>query len=146
MPDSHVSGYATAHPSEDWAETFAHYLHLRDGLETVDAFGFDRPTAHPDSLPSMLQRWHRVTSAVNEINLGLGHPRVYPFELTPMVETKLGFVHRQVSSRRNNADHRRADSTIARQVPVHSGGRFSANARGPSFASFDVNTLADNGR
>jgi hypothetical protein len=96
VPDSHVSGYATAHPSEDWAETFAHYLHLRDGLETVEAFGFDRPTAHPDSLSSMLRRWQRITSAVNEINLGLGHPRAYPFELTPMVETKLEFVHRRV--------------------------------------------------
>ena len=29
---------------------------------------------------------------------------------------------------------------IAGQVPVHSGGRFSANAFGPSLASFDVNT------
>ncbi|MCU1358873.1 MAG: hypothetical protein JWN99_162 [Ilumatobacteraceae bacterium] len=96
VPDSHVSGYATAHPSEDWAETFAHYLHLRDGLETVAAFGFDRATGHPDTLPSMLQRWHRVTSAVNEINLGLGHARPYPFALTPQVEVKLAFVHRQV--------------------------------------------------
>ena len=107
VPDSHVSGYATAHPSEDWAETFAHYLHLRDGLETVEAFGFDRPTAHPDSLPSMLQRWHRVTSAVNEINLGLGHSRPYPFDLSPVVETKIEFVHRHVeivtSQRRSQA-------------------------------------------
>lgn len=96
VPDTHISGYATAHPSEDWAETFAHYLHLRDGLETVDAFGFDRPAAQPESLPSMLRRWHRVSSAVNEINLGLGHPRPYPFVITPAVETKLEFVHRQV--------------------------------------------------
>jgi hypothetical protein len=96
VPDSHVSAYATAHPSEDWAETFAHYLHLRDGIETVDAFGLDRPTAHPDSLRSMLQRWHRITGAVNEISLGLGHARPYPFVLTEQVETKIDFVHRQV--------------------------------------------------
>jgi hypothetical protein len=96
VPDTHISSYATAHPSEDWAETFAHYLLLRDGLETVDAFGFDRPSAHVDTLSSMLRRWHRVTGAVNEINLGLGHPRPYPFVITPMVETKLDFVHRQV--------------------------------------------------
>ncbi len=96
VPDTHVSGYATAHPSEDWAETFAHYLHLRDGIETVDAYGLDRPTSHPDSLRSMLQRWHRITAAVNEINLGLGHARPYPFVLTPQVQTKLDFVHRCV--------------------------------------------------
>jgi hypothetical protein len=96
VPDTHVSAYATAHPSEDWAETFAHYLHLRDGLETVDAFGFDRPSAPADSLLAMLQRWHRVTSVVNEISLGLGHVQPYPFVISKPVETKIEFVHRQV--------------------------------------------------
>lgn len=96
VPDTHVSGYATAHPSEDWAESFAHYLHIRDGLETVDAFGLDRPSAHPESFPAMVQRWHRVTRALNELSLGLGHSRPYPFTLTPSVEAKIEFVHRQV--------------------------------------------------
>jgi hypothetical protein len=36
---SFVSGYATAHPWEDWAETFAHYLHIRDALQTAAAYG-----------------------------------------------------------------------------------------------------------
>ena len=27
------------HPWEDWAETFAHYLHIRDTLETAAALG-----------------------------------------------------------------------------------------------------------
>lgn len=34
----HVSAYATMHPAEDWAETFAHYLHLRDTLQTAAAY------------------------------------------------------------------------------------------------------------
>jgi hypothetical protein len=96
VPDTHVSAYATAHPSEDWAETFAHYLHLRDGLETVAAFGFERQVAPTESMSSMLQRWHRVTRAVNEINLGLGHPRAYPFVITPAVQAKLEYVHQRV--------------------------------------------------
>ena len=37
--DDYVSGYATTHPSEDWAETFAHYLHIRATLQTANAFG-----------------------------------------------------------------------------------------------------------
>ena len=32
---TYVSAYATMHPWEDWAETFAHYLHLRDLLQTA---------------------------------------------------------------------------------------------------------------
>ena len=32
---SHVSAYATSHPWEDWAETWAHYLHMVDLLETA---------------------------------------------------------------------------------------------------------------
>ena len=31
----YVSTYAAAHPYEDWAETFAHYLHIVDALETA---------------------------------------------------------------------------------------------------------------
>ena len=27
------------HPAEDWAETFAHYLHIRDTIDTAAAFG-----------------------------------------------------------------------------------------------------------
>lgn len=38
-PERHVSSYATMHPWEDWAETFAHYLHILDGLETADSYG-----------------------------------------------------------------------------------------------------------
>ena len=37
---NYVSSYATMHPAEDWAETFAHYLHIRDTLDTAAAFGF----------------------------------------------------------------------------------------------------------
>ena len=34
----HVSGYATSHPWEDWAETWAHYLHMVDLLETAASY------------------------------------------------------------------------------------------------------------
>lgn len=96
VPDTHISGYATAHPSEDWAETFGHYLHLRDGLETADEFTLDGPKVRPGSLASMLERWRRITSAVNAINLGLGHVAPYPYTISLAVETKLAFVHDQI--------------------------------------------------
>jgi hypothetical protein len=33
--ESFISKYATSHPWEDWAETWAHYLHIMDMLETA---------------------------------------------------------------------------------------------------------------
>jgi hypothetical protein len=99
VPDTHISTYAAAHPSEDWAETFAHYLHIRDGLETADDFGVSGP-GPLDSMPlaAMVARWRRLTTTVNELNRGLGHAAPYPFTIGPAVEAKLSFVHDRVLS------------------------------------------------
>jgi hypothetical protein len=35
--DTYISMYATMHPWEDFAETWAHYLHIVDTLETAGA-------------------------------------------------------------------------------------------------------------
>jgi len=37
--ESYISAYATMHPWEDWAETWAHYLHMVDTLETAKSHG-----------------------------------------------------------------------------------------------------------
>jgi len=106
VPDSHISDYATAHPGEDWAETFGHYLALRDGLETAHAFGLAdaasgtlAPTGEQSdgwAFPSVVQCWRDLTSATNELALGLGHIAPYPYRISPQVEEKLAFVHRCV--------------------------------------------------
>lgn len=98
VPYTHITSYAAAHPTEDWAETFAHYLHLRDGLETADAFDLDagHRTSEPTTLASMIQRWRRITTAVNEMSLGLGHVRPYPYTITTPIAAKLAFVHRRL--------------------------------------------------
>ena len=50
-----VSAYASAHPWEDWAETWAHYLHMIDTLETAAACGLSlRPRRRDEpSLPKV---------------------------------------------------------------------------------------------
>jgi hypothetical protein len=96
VSDTHISGYAAAHPSEDWAETFAHYLQVRDGLETAEAFGVVPSSVRGESLTSMLERWRHLARAVNEINLTLGHAAPYPFTISPAVEPKLEFVDAQI--------------------------------------------------
>ena len=105
--DSYVSAYATMHPWEDWAETWAHYLHMTDTLETSAACGISlRPRRHdeptlqqvPDptegpSFDRMMDGWGAITYVLNNLNRGLGSGDAYPFVLsTPSIE-KLRFVH-----------------------------------------------------
>ena len=108
---NHVSAYATAHPWEDWAETFAHYLHIRDTLQTAAAFGLMviGPTLDPqliasphpwpeDDIEEMLSNWLPLTYALNAVNRSMGRNDLYPFVISPIVVDKLAFVHKVVLS------------------------------------------------
>jgi hypothetical protein len=108
---TYVSGYATAHPWEDWAETFAHYLHIRDTLQTASSFGVvvagpdlpDQvlaavPTEQIDDFDDLMSTWHPFTLALNAVNRSMGHDDLYPFVLAPSVLGKLRFVHRLVTA------------------------------------------------
>ena len=100
----HVSAYATMHPSEDWAETFAHVLHIRDTLQTAAAYGIrvDGPVGRPDldaepATPAPAaardaRRWLGLTYAFNAVNRSMGFDDLYPFVLSPVVIDKLAFV------------------------------------------------------
>jgi hypothetical protein len=107
----HVSAYATMHPWEDWAETWAHYLHIRDTLQTAAAFGLrveaDRPSlsADPDGVieagrpfTALLDEWLPLTYALNQVNRSMGKDDLYPFTLAPTVIEKLEYVHDRVQS------------------------------------------------
>jgi hypothetical protein len=110
--DRSISAYATSHPWEDFAETWAHYLHIIDTLETADAFRVRvAPKAAPDAglaatvdfdpyveldFERIIEAWLPVAFAVNSLNRSMGQPDLYPFVLAPAVVEKLGFVHRVV--------------------------------------------------
>lgn len=106
--ERHVSAYATAHPWEDFAETFAHYLHIVDTLETAHAFGLSvRPRVggpevaarieddpkRAQTIEALIAMWLPLTYAVNSLNRSMGQPDLYPFVLGPEVINKLGFIH-----------------------------------------------------
>jgi len=110
--DTHVSAYATAHPWEDWAETFAHYLHIRDSLQTAGAYGMvvtgpDGAGADAGQLVAVpnehdtgqqpfqqtLDTWLPLTYALNAVNRSMGRDDLYPFVISPPVAGKLAFVH-----------------------------------------------------
>jgi hypothetical protein len=104
-----VSPYAAAHPWEDWAETWAHCLHIIDVLETAWVFRLrvspggkrdeqmiSEPEFDPyrsDSLERVIDHWLPLTYAVNSLNRSMGQPDLYPFVLSPPMLSKLGFVH-----------------------------------------------------
>ena len=107
-PSRFVSAYATTHPWEDWAETFAHYLHIRDTLQTSVAYGVNVvgpalshsdeaplhsfPGAMPDDIRGLLDAWLPMTYALNALNRSMGANDIYPFVLAPAVVGKLGFI------------------------------------------------------
>ncbi len=110
---THISAYATAHPWEDWAETFAHYLHILDTLQTASAWGMTvaGPSttapevtgavhAYPGSnapgqagIRGIISTWLPLTFALNAVNRSMGRDDLYPFRLTESVIAKLDFVH-----------------------------------------------------
>jgi hypothetical protein len=105
--DRYVSEYATMHPWEDWAETFAHYLHILDATDTAIAHELIPPYSTGDGFTDdvadldfddILGAWRPTNAAVNAIAETLGTPAVYPFEPIGAVVDKLAFVHRQVSA------------------------------------------------
>jgi len=105
---NHVSSYASAHPWEDFADTWAHYLHIVDTIGTAVAFDlqvhptvgtprlamqidFD-PYEQPD-FDALIEPWLPLTTAVNSLNQSMGQPDLYPFVLSPVVIGKLRFIH-----------------------------------------------------
>jgi hypothetical protein len=107
-----VSAYASAHPWEDWAETFAHYLHMVDSLDTAEAVGME-PRAFRLSLgaiwPSfsydiyrevafdaLMERWIPLTTAMNSMSRSMGHNDFYPFVIPAPAYAKLELVHRLI--------------------------------------------------
>jgi hypothetical protein len=114
--DGFVSAYATMHPWEDWAETWAHYLHMTDTLETAAACGISLtpvrageptlatvpdPTARPVSFERMLESWAAITYVLNNLNRGLGNGDAYPLSLSAPSIEKLRFVHATIAAEDN---------------------------------------------
>ena len=89
----HISAYASSHPLEDWAECFAHYLHMADTLETACARQLLAPIPGNTDFEKLLAVWDDFSVTLNELNRGLGLNDAYPFTVTPVVADKLRYVH-----------------------------------------------------
>lgn len=105
--DNYISPYASAHPWEDWAESWSHYLHMLDTLETAYYFGIsvdpkksveigtniDRDPYAIKDFDTVFTMWLPITFAVNSLNRSMGHADFYPFVVPPPVIEKMKFIH-----------------------------------------------------
>ena len=104
---SYISKYASAHPWEDWAETWAHYMHIIDTLETAHAFGLNiapsgggvatsiqiSPYQHRD-FNQLINLWLPLTFAMNSLNRSMGLGDLYPFVIPQKAMEKLSFINK----------------------------------------------------
>ncbi|MFM2053439.1 MAG: hypothetical protein RL456_1476, partial [Pseudomonadota bacterium] len=103
-----------SHPWEDWAETWAHYLHMVDALDTGLSFGLDADDVEMDVVPfdasvlsvpdpaflRLVNAWIELTALLNEMSRSMGLPDFYPFVLSPAVVRKLHQVHQVITRAR----------------------------------------------
>jgi hypothetical protein len=134
-PGTFITTYASVHPWEDWAETWAHYLHMIDGNETARSFGLKSdavpipftpfpteavtlprqlawPEGEKEEFLTLLRDWAKLSPAINEIVASLGHPTFYPFVFSDTIIRKFFFVHHMVKFHGGN-------SAEATQPPVN---------------------------
>ncbi len=108
----YISAYASCHPWEDWAETWAHYLHIVDTLETASQFGLHINHAQQathlhyfnayeqQDFKVIIDSWFALSTAFNALNRSMGYDLLYPFVLNPPVLDKLRFIHQVIHAYR----------------------------------------------
>ncbi len=128
-PQHYVSAYASTHPWEDWAECWAHYLHMRDTVDTASSFGLSAKKMQLEFTPfaidalylpkhpkakrflAFLNDWTRLTTLLNEMSRSMGQPDFYPFVLPREVVAKLHFIHLLVTAAGETSQRERNAST-----------------------------------
>lgn len=116
--DKHISSYASVHPWEDWAETWAHYLHVVDSLDTALRFGlrgedveqevepftvddlYDPNASDAKTVILLINSWVKLTTVINELARSMGQPDFYPFVMSRTVLRKMHFIQMVVKDAR----------------------------------------------
>lgn len=111
-----ISAYASSHPWEDWAECWAHYLHMIDVIDTAVSCGLTLRPRHPNDpllepdakllrrrrFDAVIDAWFSVTYVLNNLNRSLGQQDAYPFVLSNPTIEKLRFVHQVIEEHTSN--------------------------------------------
>lgn len=122
-PQSFVTAYASMHPWEDWAETWAHYLHMMDAVDTARSFHIDieghvpvafyQPSScvlpqpfdeeDPQEFLEIVNEWIRISPPLNEMASSLGQNMLYPFALSETTIRKMFFIHCMIQRIQSNS-------------------------------------------
>ncbi|WP_425618612.1 putative zinc-binding metallopeptidase [Anatilimnocola sp. NA78] len=120
--DRHISTYASTHPWEDWAETWAHYLHVVDSLDTALGFGlrgedveaevepfvaadlYDPKAPDAQRVVRLVNSWVQLTTVLNELARSMGQPDYYPFVMSRSVLKKMHFIQMVVKEARGGTE------------------------------------------
>lgn len=121
-PDRYISSYASSHPWEDWAESWAHYMHMCDGIDTAASLGLDIPDAviepiddvlpapasgeqaDPGDFSRLHDTWLKLVQVLNQMSRSMGERDFYPFIVSAAAREKLEFVHRVIADQRASAE------------------------------------------
>jgi len=116
--DNHISSYASIHPWEDWAESWAHYLHVVDSLDTALRFGlrgedveqaiepfttddlYDPNEPDAEQFILLFNSWVKLTTVINELARSMGQQDFYPFAMSRTVLRKIHFIQLVVKEQR----------------------------------------------
>lgn len=116
--NNHISSYASVHPWEDWAECWAHYLHVVDSLDTALRFGLHgedvEQTVEPFTVDDLydpeapdarrvvllINSWVQLTTVLNELARSMGQHDFYPFVMSRPVLRKIHFIQMIVKEER----------------------------------------------
>lgn len=146
-----ISTYASSHPWEDWAETWAHYLHMMDTVDTALSFGISTQVVQRDYAPfteaalsdpddpsgpgflSIVNAWVELTGVLNELSRAMGQRDFYPFVLPAAVIGKLQFIHRVVKAGSEQIS-RDESVTVSIEAPAEhqAGAAAAAQVDGPA--------------
>jgi hypothetical protein len=116
--DQHISSYASVHPWEDWAECWAHYLHVVDSLDTALRYGlrgedveqavepfrvedlYDPNVPDAQRVILLINSWIQLTTVLNELARSMGQHDFYPFVMSRPVLRKMHFIQMIVKETR----------------------------------------------
>lgn len=146
--DQHfISTYASSHPWEDWAETWAHYLHMMDTVDTALSFGISTKVVQRDYDPfteealsdpedpsgesflRIVNTWVELTGVLNELSRAMGQRDFYPFVLPAAVIGKLQFIHRVVKAGSEQVSRDESVAVTVDAAPEHQAGAAVAAAQ-----------------
>ena len=120
--DRHISSYASIHPWEDWAESWAHYLNVVDSLDTALSFGlrgedveaavepfsvndlYDPKAPDAQRVILLINSWIQLTTVLNELARSMGQHDFYPFVMSRPVLKKLHFIQMVVKEARGGTE------------------------------------------